>query len=178
MLKDLSVPMAVVLEGGYAPPLIAEAAANVVSALLGPDRAERPTPIQIATVDESAPIPTRTTMTDSAGGGAGGSCGSSSGASDDTDTDVDTDADDADWNADLEGCDAPDDDADHPDFLNVARILDGIRRKLNTMNPWKSDSGGPNVFCESGADFADHSDRELHKLNRLMLACLGFEYEH
>ena len=65
----------------------------------------------------------------------------------------------------------------HSDYIDARLVLNGIRRKLNTMEPWKHELMGEKVFEEKvGGGMAKYSDQATRKLNRLMQESLS-EFE-
>jgi hypothetical protein len=160
LLKECGIPMAVVLEGGYAPPLIAEAAANVVSSLLGPLRAERPLPrVFVEGAEEFTAV-----EVEEAGGfaamavekdGENGENGEEQ--EEDEEKNVSYLADD-----------------EHVNYIDARLIMNGIRTKLNKIEPWKSTfKGRKKVFLEKNFKF---TGRDMKKFSALMQESLA-EFE-
>ena len=145
-LKKLGIPMAVILEGGYAPPLIAQAAVNVVSALLGKEQVDRPEENNEEEENKD---------------------GNNSNESDGNLNEKE----DGDWMEGMEN-EAPRDDT-HENYIDASLVLNGIRRKLNKMEPWKSvlkkkgKGDGNKIFLET-KNISVWSDQAVLKLNRLM----------
>ena len=157
LLKECGIPMAVVLEGGYAPPLIAEAAANVVSALLGPLRAERPLPRVF--VEGAAEF--KEEAAEEAGGNAAMAVEKDGENGEEEEEDEEGEEENVSYLADDE----------HVNYIDARLIMNGIRTKLNKIEPWKSTfKGRKKVFLEKNFKFTNRDMKKFENLMQMSLA--------
>jgi hypothetical protein len=160
LLKECGIPMAVVLEGGYAPPLIAEAAANVVSSLLGPLRAERPLPRVFVEGAEEF----KAEEVEEAGGNAAMAVEKDGENGENGEEQEEDEEKNVSYLADDE----------HVNYIDARLIMNGIRTKLNKIEPWKSTfKGRKKVFLEKNFKF---TGRDMKKFSALMQESLA-EFE-